>query len=231
MIPTGLAEIDHILHGGLRGGITDVSGRPATGKSQLVLQIVRNCISRAGPVLLQDTTGKFRPERLHGMLQSAGLDTGLLDMVSVHRATNTLEQQDILNADLSGYSLLVVDDITSLFRFEYPDRRQAAGRERLFAGYMAALSRASLENGMPVLAVNTVRSTESGDVETMARSISMFTHVRIRLSVEENGSEPERFRYRGTVRLPRASSHFYYLITGRGLEDARNGGIPKPGET
>ena len=233
MISTGLEEVDRVLQGGLRGGIVDVYGAPATGKTQLALQVTKNCISSGGTVLFQDTTGEFRPERLLEMLDAGGLDHGLLESVAVSRVTNSVEQQMALEImDPADYSLLIIDDITDLFSFDYFRGPQVVKKNRLFVRYMMRLSRLSLENDLSLLVTNTVRSIKFQEQETMARAMDLFTHVKIHLSADvqdrRTGDGPRdipKTARRGTVMLPGVRSEFCYSISTAGLEhDARPAG-------
>lgn len=220
-IPTGLEEIDHMLHGGLKVGIVDIYGAPATGKTQLALQVTRNCIAGGGRVIFQDTSGKFRPERLLQMLEAGSFDRVLLESVSVYRATNSLEQREALDRiDASRCSLLVIDDISELFSFEYSRMHQAAKKNRLFVRYMAKLSALSLDCRLPVLTVNSIRSVDSTERENMSRAMDMFTHVKIHLAAEADTGRPTSSHgiiRHCTVTLPRAEIRFPFTITTAGL--------------
>jgi len=214
MISTGLGEIDAALGGGLKAGIVDIYGGPATGKTQFVLHMTKREIASGGRVLFQDTTGKFRPERLHEMLLADGMSGNLLELVDVSRATNSKEQRRVLDR-LGRHSLLVIDDITELFSFDYPQKLQLRKRNIIFVRYLMKLCKLSLENEMPVLAVNSVRSIDSVEKETMWRAMDMFTHVKLRLAVE--GARDVR-RY-CTVRLPRTSLRIQYEISAAGIKE------------
>src|SRR3989304_1927224 len=115
MISTGLQQLDEFLSGGIpNGGI-------GTGKTQLLFQICINAIKNGGNVLYQDTTGSFRPERILEIQKQQNLTFDILEKITVSRLTNTSEQIksiDIMN--ISDFSLIVIDNITDLFSYEYP---------------------------------------------------------------------------------------------------------------
>ena len=214
MIPTGLAGVDGALPGGLQSGVIDICGPPASGKTQLALQIAGSCVASGGTVLVEDTTGKFRPERLLGMLEAAGSDPGLLEAVSVCRPTSVEEQWGVQRAaGVSGYSLVVIDEVSSLFTFEYHRDGQIAGRDLLFARYMMDLSRASLDGGLPYLIVDSVTGSKFQKGH-MPQIIGMFSHARVRLSADDAGSGRL-----GSVESPWARSEFRYGIGPLGLEE------------
>jgi DNA repair protein RAD51 len=121
MIETGLKKLDQLLGGGIKEGlITDISGQNSTGKTQLVFQICINAIKNGKEILFQDTTGEFRPERLVEMLNMRKLDPILLDKIKVGRITNSIQQLEYLSKTTNkNFSLIVIDNATDLFSFEY----------------------------------------------------------------------------------------------------------------
>ncbi len=183
MIASGIPEIDDSLHGGLGGGlIVDIFGPPASGKSQLVFQICANAIAGDHAVLFLDTKGEFRPERVLDILGPGGGGEGKLEGISVLRATNVAEQFSGTTRIGPGVSLVVIDDITGLFSFEYGRDRQALEKNKAFMRYMRGLAGAALRWGVPVVATNTVRIIDGTEVESLGPAIDMFTHVKIRLA-------------------------------------------------
>ena len=209
-----MTVVDDVLRGGIRSGVVDIYGPPASGKTQLALQITRNCISSGGRVLFVDTTGKFRPERLQSMLDAANMKSSLLDMVIVSRAVNVAEQLNVLDiVDLSEYSLVVIDDISELFAFEYFRDPYIRKRDVLFARYMMRLSQTSLENDLPILITDPVRDSRF-QKGTMPQIIDIFTHIKIHL-LSDDGICASR---RGSIEIPWMRSDFYYEITESGLD-------------
>jgi DNA repair protein RAD51 len=121
MIKTGLRKIDNFLSGGIPNGlIVDIFGGSGTGKTQLLLQLSINSIKNGGNVLYLDTTGGFRPERILEIQKKSNMDFNLLDKITVSRVTNTSEQiNSIKNLHTNNFSLIVIDNITDLFSYEY----------------------------------------------------------------------------------------------------------------
>jgi len=122
MITTGLKVLDSYLKGGIRPGtITDVFGANGTGKTSLVMQISINFLFQGKNILYQDTTGEFRPERLLEILKERNLEANLLDRIKVARITNTADQIHLLSKinNLNDFSLIIIDNVTDLFSFEY----------------------------------------------------------------------------------------------------------------
>ena len=127
MIETGLKKLDQFLGGGIKEGlITDISGQNSTGKTQLAFQICINALKNGKEILFQDTTGEFRPERLLKMLKIRKLDPVLLDKIKVGRITNSIQQLEYLSKiTTNDFSLIIIDNITDLFSFEYSKKEQS----------------------------------------------------------------------------------------------------------
>ena len=182
MISTGLATLDKFLGGGIAGGaIYDIFGPSATGKTQLAMQICANTIEEK--IIFQDTTGTFRPERILQMIKARGLGKEKLDNITVARITNAAEQVASLEkiAELRP-SLVVIDNISDLFSFEYANESTSLEKHVTFMKYMRKLSLACIQNKVPAVVTNSVRGTGEQERENLDKSISIFTHRKIRLS-------------------------------------------------
>lgn len=183
MISTGINKLDSLLGGGIRGGmITDIFGATGTGKTQLTMQISINSLSDGGQVLFLDTTGKFRPERMLDLIKIRNLDPNLLDRVKVARITNSAEQIKFLSKiKENDYSLVVIDNVTDLFSFEYKKDDQILEKNAAFMQYMHELSSISIEKKLPIVITNIVRKIDDIENENLAKAISIFTHIKIKL--------------------------------------------------
>jgi len=214
MIKTGLKELDQFLGGGIKGGlITSISGQSATGKTQLAFQICLNALDNGKEILFHDTTGEFRPERLVEMMQFQKINPSLLDKIKVNRITNTVEQlQSLSGAALENYSLLIIDNVTDLFSFEYSKKEQFFEKNISFMKYMHNLSSIATGVKIPIIVTNTVRSINKHEKENLEESISMYIHTKIKLSKNGNG-------YLCQALSPFDNKQFQYTITPKGLTD------------
>lgn len=187
MISTGLAGLDKLLGGGIAPSIiTDIFGPAGSGKTQLAMQICANAVS-VGQVVYQDTTGSFRPERMFQMLKARGIDQKLLANVIVARATNTAEQMSYLNKiPWERPVLVVIDSVSDLFSFEYSKESRTLEKHIRFMEYMHSLSLLAIQRRIPVIVTNVVRQRDDEETENLDRSISIFTHKKIRLSRDGN---------------------------------------------
>jgi len=214
MIKTGLKELDQFLGGGIKDGlITSISGQSATGKTQLAFQICLNALDNGKEILFHDTTGEFRPERLVEMMQFHKINPSLLDKIKVNRITNTVEQlQSLSGAALENYSLLIIDNVTDLFSFEYSKKEQFFEKNVSFMKYMHNLSSIAIGVKIPIIVTNIVRSINKHEKENLEESISMYIHTKIKLSKNGNG-------YLCQALSPFDNKQFQYTITPKGLTD------------
>lgn len=183
MISTGIKTLDNYLGGGIKGGIiTDIFGASGTGKTQLTMQISINSLLDGNQVLFQDTTGQFRPERMLDLIKIRNLETNLLDRVKVGRVTNSSEQIQFLSKIKDqDFSLVVIDNVSDLFSFEYGKEEQNLEKNVTFMQYMHELSLISIQKKLPIVVTNIIRKIDDLEIENLDKSISMFTHMKIKL--------------------------------------------------
>lgn len=178
-----MLKLDNLLGGGIAAGtITDIFGPSGTGKTQIAMQICVNSI-QDGTIIYQDTTGGFRPERVLQLIKSKHLDNKLLDNIMVARITNIAEQIEHVNKIYKvDPILLVIDGITDLFTFEYSHESKSLEKHVKFMEYMHMLGMFSIRKKIPIVVTNTVRQADESERESLDKSISMFTHKKIRLA-------------------------------------------------
>ncbi|MGC1425996.1 MAG: recombinase RecA [Nitrosotalea sp.] len=213
MISTGLLGLDDLLGGGIVGGtIIDIFGPGGSGKTQLAMQICLNSL-HDGIVLYQDTTGAFRPERMLQLIKLKNLQDSLLDNMIVARITNTVEQFEYVKkiSELSP-KLVVIENITDLFTFEYSRETNSLEKHVRFMEYMHLLSMISIKTRVPVVVTNTVRSSDDQEIESLNKSISMFTHKKIKLEKDGKIYKAHVFPSYGKKK------EILYKITEAGLE-------------
>ena len=214
MIETGLKKLDQFLGGGIKEGlITDISGQSSTGKTQLTFQICINVLKNGKEVLFLDTTGEFRPERLVEMLKLRKLDPQLIDKIMVGRITNSFQQVKYLSKmSIKNFSLIVIDNVTDLFSFEYSKKEQSLEKYLAFMKYMQNLASIAINAKIPIIVTNIIRTFKGHEEENLEKSIGMFTHIKLRLKKNTNG-------FLCQVVSPFINKKFQYNITSNGLTD------------
>ena len=215
MISTGLKKIDNFLSGGIPDGvIVDIFGGNGTGKTQLLLQLSINSIKNGGKVLFLDTTGGFRPERILEIQKNSNSNVNLLNNIIVSRITNTSEQiNSIKNFTENNFALIVIDNITDLFSYEYKNNQSIFKKNSLFMKYMRELSLYAVTHKVPIVITNMIRNSNEQEVENMSTAIDLFTHIKIHLF--KNSSV-----YNGEISSPFNKENFSYTITSSGLSDS-----------
>lgn len=214
MISTGLQKLDEFLSGGIPNGvITDIYGGSGTGKTQLLFQICINAIKNGGTVLYQDTTGSFRPERILEIQKQQNLTFNILEKITISRITNTSEQiksVDIMNN--SNFSLIVIDNITDLFSYEYSKEETTFEKNSLFTKYIHKLSLVAINKKIPIVITNMIRNIEGSEMENMRTAIDLFTHIKIKLTKTQS-------KFHGKIWWLLNKSDFSYKIHSAGLSD------------
>ena len=215
MISTGLKKIDDFLSGGIPNGvIVDIFGGNGTGKTQLLLQLSINSIKNGGKVLFLDTTGGFRPERILEIQKKSNSNLNLLNNIIVSRITNTSEQINSIKIfKENNFSLIIIDNITDLFSYEYKNNQSIFKKNSLFMKYMRELSLYAVTHKVPIVITNMIRNSNEQEVENMSTAIDLFTHIKIHLF--KNSSI-----YNGEISSPFNKENFSYTITSSGLSDA-----------
>jgi len=214
MISTGLQKLDKFLSGGIPDGvIVDIFGENGTGKTLLLLQFLINSIKNGGNVLYLDTTGGFRPERILEIQKESQIEINLLEKITVSRITNTSEQiKSISDLEASNFSLIVIDNITDLFSYEYQKVESAFEKNSLFMKYMHKISNFAITKKIPIIVTNMIRTRDGKEIENMQNAIDPFTHIKIHLF--KNAS-----KFNGQIYWALKKENFSYMITKIGLSD------------
>lgn len=214
MISTGLQKLDDFLSGGIPDGIiVDIFGGNGTGKTQLLLQLSINSIKNGGRVLYLDTTGGFRPERILEIQKQSNKQINFLEQITVSRITNTSEQiKSLKNFESNNFSLIVIDNVTDLFSFEYKRDESIFEKNSLFIKYMRELSKFAITKKIPIVVTNMIRTIDDKEVENMKSAIDPFTHIKIQLS--KNSS-----KFKGKIYWALNKEYFFYKIHVLGLVD------------
>lgn len=216
MICSGIKEIDEILVGNTKNGlIIDIFGAAGTGKTQLTLQFIINALLKDQQVLLQDTTGNFRPERLREILIRNGESENLLNNLHVNRVLNTSDQIKSLAEIIkkNNYSMIVIDSLTDLFSFEYPTKEQIIDKNSIFMKYMRDLSHVTHSKKISMIVTNMVRTIDNTEVENLEKLVDLYSHIKIKLAKKDR-------KFTGLVISLKTRSKFNYIISQDGLQSS-----------
>ena len=214
MFSTGLQKLDEFLSGGVPGGvITDIFGSSGTGKTQLLFQLSLNAIKENAKILYVDTSGSFRPERIIEIQKQTHHALNRLDNIAVLRVTNTHDQINSLQIiNESDFDLVLVDNITDLFSYEYQNSERTFEKNLMFMQYMRGLSLYAIGKKIPIVVTNMVRSMDEKEVENMQTAIDPF--IQIKISLFRGHSN-----FFGNAAWMQNSFGFSYKINSGGLTD------------
>jgi len=215
MISSKIGSLDKIFSGGLKNGImTEISGSRGTGKTHLALQFAIEPLSNNKKILFIDTTVEFRPERFLQIIQSRNLSKNLLNNLHVSRVTNTQEQIEILNKiPQENFSLLIIDNVTDLFAFEYAKRENIIEKNNNFANYMIRLSKIALLQNIPIIITNQLLQNDEKNYQRMNMHFENYIHQKIKLEKIKNN-------FKGKISSPFINNiEFSYSISSNGIEE------------
>ena len=145
--PTGLADVDRVLGGGLvPGSVVLLGGEPGIGKSTLLLQVAARLAERAGGVLYVSAEESARQVRLRADRLGAARDgLFLLAETSVERILEA--------AGTRPWGALVVDSIQTVSSASLPSPAGSVSQVRDAAARLSALAKTT---GLPVFLVGHV---------------------------------------------------------------------------
>ncbi len=147
-IRTGSKELDNMLQGGIPSGcFVELYGSPASGKTQICYTLSVNCLlpkdfgGLESGVILLDTEGSFKPQRLKQIMQyyqyTHNIPDGKIDTSKFMVAnTRTLAQIELALKEVGriipekNVKLLIVDSLLDPFRSEYGGLGELADRQK-----------------------------------------------------------------------------------------------------
>ncbi len=215
-IPLG-CSIDGILGGGVETKvITQVYGPPASGKTNLCLQLAVNVVRGGKKAVFIDTEAGHSFDRLR---QVAGEDFQM-DNILVYEPKRFGDQCFIvenLGRIVDGnFGLIVLDSAVSLYRLVHEEEKPRANRE--LSAQMAKLSELAGEHNLAVIITNQVYSSmDDGGIEPIGGSILKYwSKVIIELTRKGEAREAVLRRHRSLKENARAG----FVIAENGIRDA-----------
>ncbi len=76
----------------------------------------------------------------------------------------------------------MIYNVSDLFSFEYSKDEVSLEKNQLLMKYMHSLSQITIQNKIPVVITNMIRTIDNTEKENLEKSVSKFTHVKIKLS-------------------------------------------------
>ena len=187
MLNTKSNIIDELFNDQLKKNIIiEIFGPNGTGKTHFLIHIALNFL-QSNTVLFYDTTGEFRPERVNEIINNRKLNPEIFERLKIGRARNISEQINSISKirDFNNLSLIVIDNITDLFSFEYSGKENSIHKHNLFMKYMHDLSTLSIEKKIPIIITNQIRQTDNHQIENLFNSINHF--IQLKIELRKNG--------------------------------------------
>lgn len=169
---TGARALDELLLGGIETqAITEFYGEFGSGKSQICHTL---CVTAqqspeagglGGNVILIDTEGTFRPERVDQIARARGMNSDeVLKKIAICKAYNSSHLELIVKSmgkyiDDFKAKMIIIDSIISLHRAEFAGRGTLADRQQRLNGIMHKLVRIAEIYNVAVIVTNQVQST------------------------------------------------------------------------
>ncbi len=203
-LPSGCQGLDRLLGGGFESGIvTQLYGEAGTGKTNIVIQLAIQAVSRGLRVIFIDTEG-FSPDRFKQIAGAGAKDIAtkiiIFEPLSLEQQhTSIKEASKIAGRDLG---LVVLDSATSLYRvlLESDDNRPV---RRLLSLQLGELQEISRRHRIPVvitnqvytdIEINELRPLGGTYLEHMCKAIIFVEKIgqgRRRAKIVKHRSQPE----------------------------------------
>ncbi len=237
-ITTGSKALDGLLGGGVETqAITELFGEFGSGKTQICHQLAVNVQlpkdqgGLEGAVIVIDTEGTFRPERIIQMAEAKGLDPDkVLKNIYVAQAYNSNHQMLLvdnakelankLKKDGINVRLLVVDSLTAHFRAEYVGRGTLADRQQKLNKHLHDLLRFGEVFNAAIVVTNQVMAKPDqffGDPTKPVGGHIVAHTATFRVYLRKSKGELRVARLIDSPHLPESEAIF--RVTERGVED------------
>jgi DNA repair protein RadB len=194
-------SIDLLLNGGIENSIiTKIYGEAGSGKTNLCLQISRECANNGKKVAYIDTEG-VSIQRLMQICSNYCYED-ILSRIIFFNPISMIEQESMIKEALKikNLGLIVVDTINLFYRINLDDDKE--GSMRSFTRQIANLQIASRENNINTVIVEQVFTDKNGiikpftnrDTEHMIKTIIKLEKIDIGIRqaiIIKHRSEPE----------------------------------------
>jgi len=237
-ITTGSKALDELLGGGVETqAITELFGEFGSGKTQICHQLAVNVQlpkeegGLEGAVVVIDTEGTFRPERIAQMAEAKGLDADeVLKNIFVAQAYNSNHQMLLvdnakelankLKAEGKQVRLMIVDSLTAHFRAEYVGRGTLADRQQKLNRHLHDLLRFGELFNAAIVVTNQVMAKPDqffGDPTKPVGGHIVAHTATFRVYLRKSKGELRVARLIDSPHLPESEAVF--KVTERGIED------------
>ena len=203
-LTSGCEVIDDLLGGGFENGVvTQLFGAPGTGKTNICLQMIVECVKIGKKVVFIDSEG-FSPERFE---QIAGNDASVIakdvivyEPINFDQQYSSIKELDKIVKENVG--LIVLDSATTFYRLALENGDNVALR-RVLANQVAHLHRIARKYDIVIIITNQIYTDVDSNelcavggtmIEHLSKVIIRLEHVgtgRRRATIQKHRSRPE----------------------------------------
>jgi DNA repair protein RadB len=214
-LPLNCNPIDDLLGGGIEcKTITKIYGETGSGKTNICLQVSRECANNEKKVAYIDSEG-VSLERLNQMCKNYNYEKIIKNILFYNPLSLEDQEKMIKNAiNIKDLGLIIVDTINLFYRINLEGDKDGAMRS--FTRQMANLQIAAREKDFHVIVVEQVYTDKNGDIkpftnrdtEHMIKTIIRLEKIGIgerQATIIKHRSQPEE-------------KHTIFKITAIGLE-------------
>ncbi|MCS7116406.1 MAG: hypothetical protein RMJ31_01540 [Nitrososphaerota archaeon] len=214
--PIGSRGLDGLLDGGVRTGmVTDFYGRSGVGKTQICFQLCVNVADHFnkkgldGSIIFIDTVGTFRPERIVEIAEARGLrGEECLDRIKVMNVRSVADQIGLRYklVDLASrlaVKLVIIDNLTENFLYEYRDEDRLINRQSGLAKHLHDLTSIALNYDIAIVVTNTVRERMGRIQESGGNVVAQMIYKRVLLERSDSVWVASIYNRRAYFRIDR----------------------------
>ena len=179
------SPLDKLLGGGLEQKIiTELFGEAGTGKTNVCLQVARECALTGKKVAYIDSEG-VSMERLQQIIPEENQEALLKNILIFSPTTQADQEKMIQNAiKIQDVQLIIVDTINMFYRLHLDQNKEECMRS--FTRQIAGLQKAARDQNLYVLIVEQVFTDKNGEVKPFTnRDVEHLVKTVIKL--EKNG--------------------------------------------
>ncbi len=155
-LAVGCQSLDRLLGGGFEAGaVSQIYGEPGSGKTNICIQLVVECVKRGKRAVYIDTEG-LSPERFRQIAgedyKEIARDVMIYEPLNFHDQQGAIEDLKKLGTDIG---LVVLDSATMFYRLEIDDERAKILRRQL-GSQMISLLELARKRDLTVVVTNQV---------------------------------------------------------------------------
>jgi len=180
-LPTKCSTLDKLLGGGLEPKIiTELYGEAGTGKTNICLQVARECAHMGKKVAYIDSEG-VSIERLEQICDGYEKEQ-ILTRILFFSPTSTEDQETMIKNALKikDIQLVIIDSLNMFYRLNLDEDKE--GCLRSFSRQVAFLQKAAREHHLYVLATEQVYTDKNGEIRPFtSRDVEHLVKTIIKL--------------------------------------------------